>query len=260
MTSSQLVGQLLKRQRVAIIASLIGVSVVAWIYLIILAVDMDGMMSMSMSGMVQLKPWTIIDAGLMFVMWTVMMIGMMLPSAAPTILLYARVCQKRATDNQTLVPTGTFLIGYLTIWTVFSVVATILQWLLEQAALLSPMMVTTSPNLGGVLLIAAGIYQVTPYKSACLRHCRSPIDFLSTHWRTGSWGAFVMGLDHGLYCLGCCWALMVLLFVVGVMNLLGVAAIAIFVLLEKVTGFGRQLSRIGALLLTVWGIAQIATA
>lgn len=259
MVFSSLVEHFLKHQQLAIIASLIGVTTISWCYLIILAVDMHGMMVAPMSDMTQLKPWAIIDAVLMFVMWTVMMIGMMVPSASPTILLYARVFKKRKKDNQVFVPTGAFLIGYLTIWSVFSAVATLLQWGLEQAALLSPMMVSTSPLLGGLILIAAGIYQLTPFKSSCLKHCRSPVEFLSHHWRNGTWGAFVMGLDHGLYCLGCCWTLMILLFVVGVMNLLGVAAIAIFVLLEKVTRFGRLISGIGALLLLSWGIVLLTT-
>lgn len=233
---------------------------IAWCYLIILAVGMNEMMAAPISDMAHLKPWTTVDAALMFLMWTVMMIGMMVPSVSPTILLYARVFQKRAKNERVFVPTGAFLGGYLTIWTGFSAVATLLQWGLEQAALLSPMMVSTSPLLGGLILIAAGIYQLTPYKSACLQHCRSPVDFLSNNWRSGTWGALIMGLEHGIYCLGCCWALMVLLFVVGVMNLLGIAAIAIFVLLEKVTRFGKLINRIGALLLTLLGITIMATA
>jgi predicted metal-binding membrane protein len=150
--------------------------------------------------------------------------------------------------------------GYLVVWTGFSALATTLQWALEQATLLSAMMVSTSPLLGGALLITAGAYQMTPLKQACLIHCRSPVQFLSSHWRKGTGGAFRMGLAHGLYCLGCCWVLMVLLFVGGVMNLLWIAALAGFVLAEKIIPRGVLFGRImgGAMILGgLWLMAQI---
>ena len=257
MSLGELVERLLKQERLIIITSLLAVVGLAWIYLFILSLHMEGMMAENLSTMAQPKSWTAIDGLLMFIMWAVMMVGMMVPSASPTILLYARVCRKKVKEQPTLIPTAAFLMGYLAIWTVFSAIATILQWCLEQVALLSPMMASTSFWLGGTILVAAGIYQLTPYKSGCLQHCRSPIDFLATHWREGNWGAFNMGIRHGVFCLGCCWALMLLLFVVGVMNLLGVAAITIFVLLEKVTQFGLLVRRLGGFLLIVWGIVLV---
>ena len=160
------------------------------------------------------------------------MAGMMLPSAAPMILLYGQVNRRRATSTQ-YSPVAAFTLGYLVVWNGFSLLATGLQWYLEQQALLSPMMVSNSHLLSGALLIAAGAYQITPLKQACLRQCRSPLQFIQHYWRNGTLGAFSMGLHHGLFCLGCCWSLMLLLFVAGVMNLLWIALLSIFVLTEK---------------------------
>ena len=166
-------------------------------------------------AMAQAKPWSVLDFVLIFLMWAVMMVGMMLPSATPMILLYATVTRKQQTDGEPLMPVGLFASGYLIVWTAFSLVAAALQWALEQTALLSPMMVSASPYLGGAILIAAGVYQLTPLKTACLKHCRTPISFAVRHWRTGTWGTLVMGMHHGAFCVGCCWALMTLLFVGG---------------------------------------------
>ena len=152
-----------------------------------------------------------------------------------------------------MVPTGAFFFGYLIVWTIFSAAATALQYGLEQAALLSPMMTSTSPVFGGFVLLGAAIYQWTPYKNACLQRCRSPVSFLSTHWQDGTSGALKMGMLHGAYCLGCCWMLMLLLFVGGVMNLLCIAAITIFVLIEKVMPRGRDIGRAGAILMGLVG-------
>jgi predicted metal-binding membrane protein len=246
------VESLLKRDRLVVLASLAVVAAFAWVYLIALATQTAEMM--------RLKPWTPVDALLMFVMWAVMMVGMMVPSATPMILLYARVRRRRATGARPDVPTASFFLGYIAMWTGFSAAATTLQWALERAALLSPTMVSASPLLAGAVLILAGLYQVTPVKEACLNRCRSPIDFLSRRWRHGSWGAFVMGVEHGAFCVGCCWFLMGLLFVGGVMNLLWVAAIALFVLIEKVTPYGRLSSRVSGALLAVAGLFAIVQA
>ncbi|MFQ5913889.1 MAG: DUF2182 domain-containing protein [Nitrospinota bacterium] len=257
MATGRAVEGFLKRDRLVVLAGLVVVTALAWVYLMSLAAGMDDMGGV-MSAMGRLGPWTAVDAVLMFVMWAVMMIGMMVPSATPVILLYGLVCRRRGVGGRALAPTGAFFAGYVTVWTVFSVVATAMQWGLERAALLSPMMVSTSPLFSGIVLIAAGLYQWTPYKDACLRRCRSPVEFLSTHWRDGALGAFVMGLEHGAYCLGCCWVLMALLFFGGVMNLLWVAAITVFVLVEKVAPFGRLVGRAGAGLLVLSGVAIIA--
>jgi predicted metal-binding membrane protein len=183
------------------------------------------------------------------------MIGMMLPSAAPMILTFANVNRKRHARGQSYVPTALFTAGYLLTWGGFSVAATLAQWALERAAALSPMdMTTDSPLLGGLLFLAAGLYQFTPVKQACLRFCRSPLDFALNHWRDGPGGALRMGMTHGLYCLGCCWVLMLLLFVGGVMNLLWVAGLGAVVLVEKLMPPGPWISRAGGVLLAACGV------
>ena len=252
---------LARRDRLMVAVGLAAITALAWIYLLFLATGMDDMQAaMQTAAMPALEPWSGADFVLMFVMWAVMMVAMMTPSAAPMILLYAAITRKTRADGPPVAHSGAFLSGYLVVWTGFSVMATTLQWALEQVALLSSMMVSTSPLLGGALLIAAGTYQMTPLKQACLIHCRSPVQFLSSHWRKGPGGAFRMGFNHGLYCLGCCWVLMVLLFVGGVMNLLWIAALAGFVLAEKIVPRGILFGRImgGAMILGgLWLLAQI---
>ena len=210
--------------------------------------------------MVMMSPanWTPGYLVLMFFMWWIMMIAMMLPSATPMILLFAAVNRKQRQRDQPYVPTLVFALGYLTLWVTFSVFVVALQWGLERIGSLSSMMVLTSPALGGLLLIAAGIYQLTPIKQACLRHCRSPIHFLSTSWRTGANGAFVMGIEHGAFCVGCCWFLMLLLFFGGVMNLYWVGGLALFVLIEKLIPSGHWLSYATGVILIVAGVVLLA--
>lgn len=178
--------------------------------------------------------WTASDVWLTFLMWTVMMAAMMIPSASPYLLLFAAVNRKRRLARNPYVPTSFFLSGYLIAWTLFSIAATAAQWFFHEVGLLSPAMIFSEKWLAGVCLLLAGLYQWTPWKKACLRNCRSPLDFIMTSWREGHWGALKMGLHHGAYCLGCCWLLMILLFVTGVMNLLWVALISAFVLAEKI--------------------------
>jgi predicted metal-binding membrane protein len=259
---------ILRRDRLPAFVGLIGVTVLAWLYLVWLARgmgemagagDMGGMSGAGMSSMAMpaLGAWSASYAVLMFLMWSVMMVGMMLPSAAPMILLYDRVRERQEAKGASLASTGVFALGYLAAWALFSLGAIAAQWGLERAALLSPMMVSASPWLGGGLLILAGIYQWTPLKNACLVHCRSPITFLAHHWRPGRVGAFRMGLHHGLYCIGCCWVLMALLFVFGVMNLLWIAALAVFVLLEKVLPRGDLVGRASGGLMIAAGLLLI---
>ncbi len=216
-----------------------------------------------MTGTVMiLRPWTMVDGVFMFLMWAIMMVGMMLPSAAPMTLLYAGMVCKAERQGTPMAPTAAFVAGYLAMWCLFSVGATLAQWGLHEAAMLSPMMVANSQILGAALLMMAGVFQLTPWKAVCLDHCRSPAHFIAQHWRSGASGAFRLGLHHGAFCLGCCWALMGLLFVGGVMNLLWIAGITIFVFLEKVlpvgvwanrfgwfAGFGLILSGIGVLVI-----------
>lgn len=194
----------------------------------------------------------------MLSMWCVMMVAMMLPSAAPVVLLYARVyrqSQRRGQIDSPYIPTANFLFGYLLAWFGFSVVATTIQWLLEYSRMLDAMMMwSTTTTLSAIFLAFAGVYQFSTLKTVCLKHCRSPIEFISQRWRTGRSGATIMGIEHGAYCVGCCWLLMALLFVGGVMNLVWIAALASVVLLEKLTPSGRWISRgSGALLIATAG-------
>ncbi len=260
MSLNRAVEGFLRRDRQAVIGALCLVTSLAWVYLIWL-VDEMGMTftggAEPMASMIMLKPWTTLDAVFMFLMWAIMMIGMMTPSATPMILLYARVLRKKAKTESPLIPTASFFAGYVAVWTAFSAAATGAQWALERAALLSPMMISASTIFTGIVLIAAGVYQWTPYKSVCLTRCREPVWFLSRIWHDGAGGALLMGLVHGTFCLGCCWILMTLLFVGGVMNLLCVAAITVFVLVEKVTPFGREVGRAAALGLVALGVFMI---
>jgi predicted metal-binding membrane protein len=200
------------------------------------------------------KPWTATDFVTMFVMWAVMMVGMMTPSAAPMILVYARVSRQQALQGKPLAATSFFAGGYLLAWTAFSTAATIGQWLLERAALLTHMGATSIHILGAILLIAAGLFQWTPVKDACLKHCQSPLSFILQYgFRPDASGSLGLGFKHGIFCIGCCWALMALLFVGGVMNIIWIAGLAIFVLLEKVVPLGHFLSRTAGAGLLAWG-------
>jgi predicted metal-binding membrane protein len=187
----------------------------------------------------------------------VMMVGMMGPSAAPMILVFAAAQARRTASGATL-SAGLFALGYVVVWTAFSWLAALAQWGLHEAALISDSMAVTNARLGGAVLIAAGIYQLTPWKGKCLMHCRSPLNFLMTHWREGMPGAFWLGASHGVYCLGCCWALMCVLFAVGVMNLAWVAALAVVVLVEKVAPKGIWLARASGAALIAYGALVIS--
>jgi predicted metal-binding membrane protein len=245
---------------VAILAGMIGVTLLAWTYLLTSAATMSGMEGMTMPEMadmpemIQLRAWSPTDFLLMFAMWSVMLVGMMVPTAIPMTLIYAAVARKAARQSTPMAPTAIFVLGYVSMWTLFSAGATVLQFLLERAALLSPMMVSKSPLLGAGILIAAGAYQWTPLKNVCLRHCRAPAQFFSEHWRGGALGAYRMGFDHGAWCLGCCAILMLLLFVGGVMNFLWIALISLFVLVEKVIPFGPNAGRVAGAAMIVAGI------
>jgi predicted metal-binding membrane protein len=206
-------------------------------------------------AMPRAAPWGLGDGAATAVMWAVMMAAMMLPSAAPLLLLFSAVTRKRGARGTPVVSTAMFLLGYLLAWGGFSLLAAAAQWGLHTLMLLSPGSAVANPLLGGVILAAAGAYQFTPLKRACLVHCQSPLEFLLTRWREGAGGALRMGLRHGAYCLGCCWVLMALLFVGGVMNLAWAALIAGFVVLEKVVARGMLVSRLAGSLLLVWGIS-----
>jgi len=283
---------LLKRDRLIVIGGLATVIALAWAY-ILLGAGMDmsaietttmshGAMSQGQTGMAEIAPdqsaseakggssmsdmamaamqpmaWTPGYAVLMLVMWWIMMVAMMLPSAAPMILLFAAVNRRQEARGAPYVPAGIFALGYLAVWAGFSLAAVALQWALERTALLSAAMASTSVVLGALLLIAAGVWQLTPLKHACLRHCRAPIFFLAHHWRSGRLGALRMGLEHGAFCLGCCWFLMGLLFYGGVMNLYWIVGLALYVLLEKTLPAGHWLGGATGVLLILWGGALL---
>ncbi len=244
---------LLRRQRIVIGVALFGLTALAWAYLYRLNLDMPGA-ALAQMALAPAPSWTVLEFVTMLVMWWVMMLGMMLPAAAPMILTFATVSRRRRDRGQAYVPTAVFAAGYLLAWGGYSLAATLVQGLLERAGLLTAMMTSASPLFGGLMFVAAGIYQLTPLKYACLAHCRSPFEFILNRWRDGAGGALRMGLGHGLYCLGCCWAVMALLFVGGVMNLLWVAALAAFVLAEKLLPVGVWMSRAGGVAMTLCGL------
>ncbi|HEV8678853.1 MAG TPA: DUF2182 domain-containing protein [Stellaceae bacterium] len=255
----------LRRDRLVVIAALVAVVAIAWIW--ILSGAGTGMSAVAMAGdagmadmLMQPAAWSPGYAVLIFAMWWVMMTAMMLPSATPMLLLFARVNRVERAHDRPYAPTGIFAGGYLLVWGAFSALATLLQWGLQQFGLLSPMMTPTSYWLGGAILIAAGLWQITPLKGVCLSHCRSPISFLMTGWRPGRLGAFRMGLEHGAFCLGCCWFLMGLLFFGGVMNPVWIAGLSVFVLLEKTVPLGHWIGRIAGVGAAVWGVAMLLAA
>jgi len=203
--------------------------------------------------------WGPVDLVLVWLMWSVMMVAMMLPSAGPMLLAFSAIGARLASPRPR-VHLLAFAAGYLGTWVCFSLAATLLQWLLLRLRLVSPMMQSTSVWLAGALLCIAGIYQFTHWKASCLRLCRTPMAYLVRHWRPGTRGAFRMGLRHGVFCLGCCWALMCLLFVLGVMNLWWVVALTLVVLAEKASPLQRWLPAAFGAVLLAWGTWMIARA
>ena len=237
--------------------------VLAWAYLVRAAAGMQAMATEAQMhaamGMADMHAWGLADWFGLFMMWAIMMIAMMLPSAAPVILLVLGMYRRRV-EPQARLAAAAFVAGYLIAWTAFSVAASAAQVVLHRTTLLAPDMRLSSSALAGAILILAGIYQWLPVKNRCLSHCQSPLGFLSQYWREGALGGLLMGLRHGLFCVGCCWLLMALLFVVGVMNLVWVAALAALVLLEKLLGRGALLARVAGVAVAAWGISLLVTA
>jgi predicted metal-binding membrane protein len=249
---------------VVVPTALVALILLAW--LAVLAGAGTGMDPASMSGWwlpIAAAPafgsaWTPAYWLIAFFMWAVMMVAMMLPSASPMVLLYARVVRQAESQGRikrASASVAAFAGGYVALWTLFSLLAVVLQGMLERSGVLSVLMSSRSLLLSGALLIAAGLYQLTPLKSACLSHCRAPATFIAAHWRPGVLGAWRMGLAHGLYCVDCCAALMLLLFVGGVMNLVWIAGLTLFVALEKLAPYGAAAARATATLLIAAGIA-----
>lgn len=253
MTDGGIVAALARRDRAIVLALLAAVTIASWWYVLAGAgmgpsaaamtrlpwadagamEGMSGMPGMNMGGEASAPAWSAGHAAAIFLMWWAMMAAMMLPSAAPAILLFAGVNRGMARDGGAPVSASVFAAGYLSVWGGFSLAATALHWALARIGLLNDMMESASVPLAAALLVAAGLWQLTPLKRACLSHCRSPLHFLAQSWRPGPAGAFRMGVEHGFYCLGCCWLLMALLFVGGVMNLFWIGALALIVFLEK---------------------------
>jgi predicted metal-binding membrane protein len=244
---------LLLRDRWLIGGALVAVVAICWVWIVLMARDMYGAMT-GPSAWMMTDRWDFPHLALLFAMWVMMMTGMMLPSAAPTLLLYAGVIRKSTDGGRTPAHVYAFGGGYLLVWTAFSLLATMVQRVLAHLLLLSSMMEARGRVLGSALLILAGLYQLTPFKRTCLESCRSPAAFIAQHWRRGLSGGFRLGMAYGLFCLGCCWALMLLLFVGGVMNLWWIGALTVFVLLEKFARLGAQGGRLSGLLIIAMGL------
>ncbi len=264
--------RLLRHDRVVVAAGLVVLTLLAWVYVVggagmgmsaremtrLALLPHPGGVSMQGGSMTHTVGWTTVVA-----MWWVMMIAMMVPSVAPFVLLYGRVRRHSAGRSPAgvAVASSMFLaVGYLVVWLLFSVAASAAQIELQRVGLVSSTMLgSTSPVLSAAILLGAGVYQLTPAKGSCLRHCRSPVSFLTRHWRPGRLGAFRMGLEHGSFCVGCCWLLMALLFVGGVMNLAWIALLTLFVLAEKVAPRGMVVSRVAGVVLLAWGVVALAS-
>ena len=247
----------LRLTRLSVLIAVAIVTALAWLNLVQLhqgmSVAMAAAAPMLAMNMPADGPWTAADAWVGFGMWVVMMAGMMSPSATPMFVQMAGAAEARG-EKAALFSALVFAAGYFSVWMGFSAVATLTQWMFHDAAMLSPSMAAVSPRGAGIVLVIAGLYQLTPEKRACLVHCRNPIAFLTTAWQSGRRGALRMGIHHGLYCLGCCWALMAVMFAVGLMNLAWVAAISAVVLIEKAGWGGLTLSRVtGVALILVGG-------
>lgn len=241
-----------------VLVLLVTLVVAAWVWL--LPMHMAPMSILRVGVPVEPVSWTVATAMFVFVMWAVMMVAMMIPSALPMVLVHERVARRQAYGHHPLAATMAFGVAYVVVWTGFSTFATATQWLLGREHLMTGTMSIASALLSGALLIAAGLFQWTPVKHACLSKCRSPVTFILNEWRPSVSGAFVSGLRHGVFCIGCCWALMMLLFVFGTMNVVAAVALAMLVLAEKSLPRGDWVARGAGVLLVVWGAWIIATA
>ena len=254
-----------RRDRVVIMLAVASLTALAWGYLMRLSADMD-MGGMDMTGLWMIPsgmglmmpaqtPWRAMEFAFVFVMWTVMMVGMMTPSAAPMFLMYARVGRQTGAQSKSLSATVWFAAGYFLVWVAFALFATLVQWALERTALLDFTMASTDNVLGGFVFIAAGLYQWSRLNDLCMAQCQKPFEFVMRHggYRRDAPGCVMLGLRHGAYCVGCCWALMALLLVGGVMNVLWIALLALLAFLERVTSMGRLIARLAGIVLVAGG-------
>jgi predicted metal-binding membrane protein len=262
----------LRRDRVIVATALAAITILAWAYVLWLAANMHAEAPMAMpmpkgTGMAEMgdmgamlapafRPWSGAEFAFTFAMWTVMMVGMMTPSVTPMVLLYANAGRKAAARGRPLAATGWFVAGYLLVWAGFSLAATLAQWQLSRLAVITPMLASASDLFGGAILLAAGLYQWSPLKYACLVQCQSPLGFLLSRggFSESPWGSLRLGAEHGIVCVGCCWALMALLFVGGVMNLLWIAGLTILILLEKLVPKGSLVPRIAGAAMVAAGL------
>lgn len=275
---------LLTGRRWTVTASLLALVALAWAYLIAMVADhggaagafgpgmgmLDGFIEICRIGAAEAGrtfgmplhagPWGAVDLGLLLLMWAVMSVAMMLPTAAPMILTFADISATRLEGRALLARVGVFAGGYLAVWGAFAVAATGLQWGLREAALMTPQMTTANPWLAGGLLLAAGAYQFTPLKDLCLSQCRNPMTWFMGHWKPGARGAWSMGTAHGAWCLGCCWALMLVMIAAGAMNLVWMAVLAALMLAEKVLPRPALVGRAAGVVLLGWGVAVVSVA
>jgi predicted metal-binding membrane protein len=257
--TNQIAEAVVKRDRNIVIAGLSAVIFIAAIYTINMAQSYGGM-SVAMLQHQNHTGYSNDSFLNLFTMWTVMQIAMMSPTAVPMILMHAKVERSRHPEQSPVIATTLFFLGYIIVWVVFSAVFAIIQMVLQSSALLSPQMSSANPWLAGGILIAAGLFQFSKLKEVCLNECRSPVTYFMLEWREGNTGALLMGLKHGVHCVGCCWVLMALLFVAGVMNLLWMSLITVFVLIEKVMPKGDIFGRVGGVGMLIWGIFLILLA
>ncbi len=251
-----LLASTVKRDHIVLTGALVLVAGLAWVYMARMAAGPAPTCHFPSAGV---RLWSTFDFGAAVAMWVVMMVAMMLPIVSPWLLALSMAAREREPGPAPYPEVGGFLLGYGAVWVGYSVLAAAGQMLLQRMALLSSEGVLTSPIVGGALLGVAGVYQWTPFRDSCMTHCRSPFAFFLSDWRAGSWGAFSMGARHGIYCAGCCWALMALSFVFGVMSLAWMGLLTAFLLLEKVTSAGPWLGRAaGALLLgdALWSLVS----
>jgi len=252
-----LIESAVQHNRSVLLIVLVAIPLAAWAWIVVMARDMYGTMR-GASAWMMTSTWDATHVLLLWAMWAVMMTAMMVPTAAPLILLYAATARKHGETSRAAWRIYALAAGYVAVWSLFSAVATAVQRLLATAFVLTPMMEAASSRSGGTILAIAGLYQLTPWKNACLRACRSPLGFMVRRWYRGPSGAFRLGIEHGAYCLGCCWALMLILFAGGVMNLMVIAALTLWVVVEKIAPLGERTPIVSGIVLlaaAAWMIA-----
>lgn len=246
-----------KRDRRIVLTALTAITVLTWVHMYQMspstALTIDAAVCSAPTG----TAWNLQSLLLAFLMWNVMMVGMMIPTASPMILMFATTNRRHRDQNGPFVPTAIFVLGYVIVWTGYSAGATLAQWGMHSASLLTPYTLRTTPAVGGLLLIAAGLFQWSPLKHRCLTQCQTPLSFLMTEWREGTSGALLMGLKHGAYCVGCCWAIMALMFVAGAMNLLWTALLTAFMLVEKVAPARQQIEKLAGIVFVFAGVGMV---